>query len=83
MDADTPLAVAPADDEGLTRTMVAQLSPRYAPLVGEELVASTVRAAVADIRAKARLLQFVGLLAQRRAEDQLRQALQERDARRP
>jgi hypothetical protein len=80
MDAGSPTTAEPGDDEATMRALVAQLAPRYAPVLGDEFVASTVRAALAELRAHATIQQFLVLLAQRRADDQLRQALQERRA---
>jgi hypothetical protein len=81
MDGGSPGSAEPGNnDEATTRVVLAQLAPRYAPVLGEEFVVSTVRAALAELRAQARIEQFVVLLAQRRAEDQLRHALQEQSA---
>jgi hypothetical protein len=63
------------DDGAPLRALIAQLTPRYAAVLGDEFVADTARAAFTEIRASARVEQFVALLAQRRAEEQLHQAL--------
>jgi hypothetical protein len=77
MDPDTPPTAASGENDGPIRVVTTQLARRYAPVLGDELVATTVRTAFTELRDEARVQQFVALLAQRRAEERLRQALVE------
>jgi hypothetical protein len=70
-----PLQDIHADDVA-DLALIEVLSPRFAPVLGDELVAAAVLEALAEVRADARIQQFVPLIAHRIASDRLRHAEQ-------
>ncbi len=71
---DRPSLIAPDADDVSGRALIAALSPRFSNLLGQEFVIAAVQEALAEVRANARIQQFVPLIAHRVASDRLRQA---------
>jgi hypothetical protein len=70
-----PAQAIQADDVA-DLALIEVLSPRFAPLLGDEMVAVAVQEALAEVRTDARIQQFVPLIAHRIASDRLRHAEQ-------
>jgi hypothetical protein len=61
----------PPDEEGMVRIAVADLAERF-DAIDRERIEATVRRSVRDLCGRARVKTFVGIIAERRASEELR-----------
>jgi hypothetical protein len=66
-----PVELQPPNEEGMVRTAVVSLAERF-DAIDSDRIEETVRRSVDELYGQARVKSFVGIIAERRAREELR-----------